>query len=158
MLSLPENCFKSLRIVLLKRICWFDFRFVGRWSISILVGCSKMRELLLLLFCLIFYCMRCKGLRSCYWLILRRNFNHRKRFISWIICLGLYSFDILVSQRPLIVDYVFRRCSFIIVYLQTWSNEIFIMITKLNISFKHLINSTCCYFLEQNRFNFLFPR
>lgn len=103
------------------------------------------------------YIMRCKSFRR-HCLILRVNFHHRKGFISCIIVsLWLYSLDVLESHGPFIVYDKLGSRSFIVIYLQARSNEVFIMVTDLDIRFKHLIDGSCCYFLEQNRLNFFLP-
>jgi len=147
----------TLLMVWLKRIPVLGFSFVNRRSVSILIRCSKMRYFLSLFFALFVYIMRCKIFRR-HCLILRVNFHHWKWFISCIIVsLWLYSLYVLISYGPVIVYDKLGSRSFIIVYLQAWSNEVFIMVTDLDIRFKHLIDGSCCYFLEQDRLNFFLP-
>ncbi len=62
--------------------------------------------------------------------------------------LRLNSIHNLISIRPLVIYHKLRSCSFVIIYLQTWSYEIFIVLRKLNIRLEQLIYRSIRYLLK----------
>lgn len=149
-----KNCSVSFLMNwgILKRIYNFMVSFVGWRSISLLKRRIKSRPI-----STFFFDMR--GSIG-FWILIIiswRNSSNRHWFKALLI-IWINSFYIILSQRPFIIDDEFWGSSSIIVNLKTTPNKMFIMIWKLNIRFKKIINWSCCDFLEKNWLNFLFPR